>query len=64
MCGNVAIGGGGVFKASDCVGGDHGIGCDVIVGGWCVGCSCVDINVVVGVGERVAVSDWRVGCSV
>ena len=64
VCSNVVIGGGGVFWASDCVGGNRGMGCDVVVGGWCVGCICVDSNVVVGVGNSVVVSGWCVGCDV
>ena len=62
VCSNIGIGGGVVFRASDCVGGNRGIGCDSVVGGWCVGCICVDSNVVVGIGDSVAVSDWCAGC--
>ena len=52
------------FQASDCLGGDCGMGWDVVVGGWCVGCSCVDSNIVVGMVGSVAVSGGCVGCGV
>ena len=32
VCSNIGIGGGVVFRASDCVGGNRGIGCDSVVG--------------------------------